>query len=241
METLVKTVMEAACDYEAAKAPADFAASRWRNGQSGGTMNHLLLAALLILVATNSYAQSPIEGATKDARPVILKPDGTWEFKKPVPAGMIVTVCGTDHAILSVVDPRAVRCQVILRLVACWVIVNQRVIRIIGRVHAIRVWINRRLHVVDEVAVGLAGVTVNRAITPTIVLITLLPRWLRSASVLTHACQAIQRVIAVLLIPGSRVRVLIIVGNEHRLLLQIAVIVRAVTACARALITVVVY
>jgi hypothetical protein len=85
METFTKTVIGAACDYEPAKAPADLLRRAGERGQSGGTMNHLLLAALLILVATNSYAQSPIEGATKDGRAVILKPDGTWEFKKAAP------------------------------------------------------------------------------------------------------------------------------------------------------------
>lgn len=50
-------------------------------------MNRLLLSALLtIFLATSTYTQisSPIEVVTKDGRTVILKPDGTWEFKKVV-------------------------------------------------------------------------------------------------------------------------------------------------------------
>ena len=47
-------------------------------------MNRLLFSALLILIATSIYAQEStlIELSTKDGRIVILKPDGTWEFKK---------------------------------------------------------------------------------------------------------------------------------------------------------------
>ena len=50
-------------------------------------MNRLLLSALLIFLAISTFAQitSPIEITTKDGRTVILKPDGTWEFKKVVP------------------------------------------------------------------------------------------------------------------------------------------------------------
>src|SRR5437667_2943861 len=48
-------------------------------------MNRLFQCALLILVASCTYAQSPIEVTTKDGRTVILKPDGTWEFKKAAP------------------------------------------------------------------------------------------------------------------------------------------------------------
>ncbi len=50
-------------------------------------MNYLLLSVLLTVLAINTYAQitSPIEVITKDGRTVILKPDGTWEFKKVEP------------------------------------------------------------------------------------------------------------------------------------------------------------
>lgn len=50
-------------------------------------MNRLFLSALLIFLATSTFAQisSQIEVTTKDGRTVILKPDGTWEFKKVVP------------------------------------------------------------------------------------------------------------------------------------------------------------
>lgn len=46
-------------------------------------MNRLLSAVLLVLVAISTHAQSPIEVVTRDGRIVILKLDGTWEFKKP--------------------------------------------------------------------------------------------------------------------------------------------------------------
>jgi hypothetical protein len=53
-------------------------------------MNRLLLSILLAVAATNAYAQSSIEARTSDGRIVILKPDGTWEYKKeaqqPAPA-----------------------------------------------------------------------------------------------------------------------------------------------------------
>jgi hypothetical protein len=41
----------------------------------------------LILLATSSYAQSSTsrEGTTSDGRIVILKSDGTWEYKKITP------------------------------------------------------------------------------------------------------------------------------------------------------------
>lgn len=48
-------------------------------------MNRLLLSILLILAATNAFAQSPVEVKTSDGRTVILKPDGTWEYKKDNP------------------------------------------------------------------------------------------------------------------------------------------------------------
>lgn len=48
-------------------------------------MNRLLAGALLVLLATSTYAQGPIEVTTKDGRTVTLKPDGTWEFKKVAP------------------------------------------------------------------------------------------------------------------------------------------------------------
>ena len=48
-------------------------------------MNRLLASILLMLVATSVYAQAPIEIKTNDGRIVILKPDGTWEYKKDTP------------------------------------------------------------------------------------------------------------------------------------------------------------
>lgn len=48
-------------------------------------MNRLLLCILLVLVGTQAYAQSSIEVKTNDGRIVILKPDGTWEYKKDAP------------------------------------------------------------------------------------------------------------------------------------------------------------
>lgn len=48
-------------------------------------MNRLLLSILLILIATHTYAQSSIEAKTTEGRIVILKSDGTWEYKKDTP------------------------------------------------------------------------------------------------------------------------------------------------------------
>src|SRR5688572_24174948 len=48
-------------------------------------MARLLLSILLVLVGTNVYAQSPVEVKTNDGRIVILKSDGTWEYKKDAP------------------------------------------------------------------------------------------------------------------------------------------------------------
>jgi hypothetical protein len=45
-------------------------------------MNHLLMIVLLVLMAATAYAQGSIEGKTNDGRVVILKADGTWEYKK---------------------------------------------------------------------------------------------------------------------------------------------------------------
>lgn len=60
----------------------------------GVNMNRLLLLALLIFLATSNYAQilSPIEVTTKDGKTVILKPNGTWEFKKVVPQPLPIPV-----------------------------------------------------------------------------------------------------------------------------------------------------
>jgi hypothetical protein len=48
-------------------------------------MKHLLLSILLVFVVANAYGQSPTEVKTNDGRVVILKPDGTWEYKKDTP------------------------------------------------------------------------------------------------------------------------------------------------------------
>ncbi|MFM9905088.1 MAG: hypothetical protein ACKVQJ_11015 [Pyrinomonadaceae bacterium] len=50
-------------------------------------MKKLLLCSLFLPLTFSTFAQipSPIESTTKDGRTVILKPDGTWEFKKAVP------------------------------------------------------------------------------------------------------------------------------------------------------------
>ena len=48
-------------------------------------MYHLLLSILLVVAATKAYAQSSIEARTNDGRIVILKPDGTWGYKKETP------------------------------------------------------------------------------------------------------------------------------------------------------------
>jgi|GEM_PF-4135154 len=50
-------------------------------------MKTLLLTVLLVLSATGIHAQdsTSIELTTKDGRIVVLKPDGTWEFKKIAP------------------------------------------------------------------------------------------------------------------------------------------------------------
>jgi hypothetical protein len=40
---------------------------------------------LLVLMAASAYGQSSIEVKTNDGRIVILKPDGTWEYKKDTP------------------------------------------------------------------------------------------------------------------------------------------------------------
>jgi hypothetical protein len=48
-------------------------------------MKRLLTSILLVLVATTASAQAPIEVKTNDGRIVILKPDGTWEYKKDNP------------------------------------------------------------------------------------------------------------------------------------------------------------
>lgn len=57
-------------------------------------MNRLLLSILLIFLATSNYAQisSSIEVTTKDGQIVILKPNGTWEFKKVVPQPLPIPV-----------------------------------------------------------------------------------------------------------------------------------------------------
>lgn len=50
-------------------------------------MSRLLLILSLILLATSTHAQSStsLEATTSDGRIVILKADGTWEFKKIAP------------------------------------------------------------------------------------------------------------------------------------------------------------
>lgn len=50
-------------------------------------MNRLLSSLLLLFLTVSTYPQisTSIEVTTKDGRAVILKPDGTWEFKKITP------------------------------------------------------------------------------------------------------------------------------------------------------------
>ena len=48
-------------------------------------MSRILLSMLLVLMAASAYGQSSIEVKTNDGRIVILKPDGTWEYKKDTP------------------------------------------------------------------------------------------------------------------------------------------------------------
>ena len=61
-------------------------------------MNRLLLSTLLIFLATSTFAQvtNPVEVIVKDGRTVILKPDGTWEFKKISPQSSTSPISTTD-------------------------------------------------------------------------------------------------------------------------------------------------
>lgn len=53
---------------------------------SGKAIGPIFIMMIICLAAMAGYGQKApddaIEATTKDGRPVILKPDGTWEFKK---------------------------------------------------------------------------------------------------------------------------------------------------------------
>ena len=59
-------------------------------------MNRILLITLFLVMAVNTYPQTPIEVKTTDGRIVILKPDGTWEFKKYSPQPSPSSVASAD-------------------------------------------------------------------------------------------------------------------------------------------------
>lgn len=65
-------------------------------------MNRLLTSILLVLMTATADAQAPIEVKTNDGRIVILKPDGTWEYKKdnpqPSPTPVVTPAKGNNGA-----------------------------------------------------------------------------------------------------------------------------------------------
>src|SRR4051812_17046693 len=81
------------------------------------------------------------------------------------------------------------------------------------------------------------GVLIDRAVTPTIVDILLLPIFAGIASVLMNSCQSIQVIVIVLLIPsgpgGSLI--LIITGDVHFLFAQVPIVICRIAIYTRTL------
>lgn len=69
-------------------------------------MSRLLIPLALILLTAPAIAQrTPVEVKAPDGRTVILKPDGTWEFKKDAPPPSPKTTTSTNSATPETLSP----------------------------------------------------------------------------------------------------------------------------------------